>query len=235
MKPVAIFDIDGTIFRSSLGIELFKKLIEDGIFDRRFMKKIRKSEEEWRARTGHYDNYMWDVVNAYKQAIVGKSKAEIVRAAEGVIRQQRHYMYRYTRDLLNRIRKKYFMIAISGSPYEAVSEYNKFLKFDKIYGSEFGINEKGIYTGVVLHEPPQYKKELIVRHILNHNLSFRGSIGVGDTESDIGFLELVDTPIAFNPNLRLAKFAHKKKWKIVIERKDLIVELAGKKVKLVDL
>jgi len=59
----------------------------------------------------------------------------------------------------------------------------------------------------------------------------RDSIGVGDTESDIGFLELVDNPIAFNPNTTLAAHAKKKGWKIVIERKDLVVEIDPRKAK----
>jgi len=32
MKKLAIFDIDGTIFRSSLTIELLESLIEEGVF-----------------------------------------------------------------------------------------------------------------------------------------------------------------------------------------------------------
>ena len=70
-----------------------------------------------------------------------------------------------------------------------------------------------------------------MRYVKNHGLSLRGSIGVGDTESDIGFLELVSKPIVFNPNVKLAEAAKKKNWTIVIERKDLIVEFRPKHVK----
>jgi phosphoserine phosphatase len=79
--------------------------------------------------------------------------------------------------------------------------------------------------------PPLYKKELILRYVKNHNLSLKKSIGIGDTESDIGFLELVDYPIAFNPNTVLAERARKRNWSVVIERKDLVVEFNPKKVK----
>ena len=34
MKPLACFDIDGTIFRSSLLIELVEQLIKEGVFPR---------------------------------------------------------------------------------------------------------------------------------------------------------------------------------------------------------
>lgn len=48
---------------------------------------------------------------------------------------------------------------------------------------------------------------------------------MGDTEGDVNMLNLVGKPIAFNPNLHLAKIAKKKAWQIVVERKDVIFEL----------
>jgi phosphoserine phosphatase len=54
------------------------------------------------------------------------------------------------------------------------------------------------------------------------NLSLRHSIGVGDTESDISFLELVSKPICFNPNEKLYQHAKRLKWAVIVERKDVI-------------
>jgi len=59
-----------------------------------------------------------------------------------------------------------------------------------------------------------------------HKLTFEGSYGVGDTESDISFLKLVENPIAFNPNQNLKAAAEKEQWKIVVEKKDVIYEIA---------
>jgi len=232
MRSIAIFDIDGTIFRSSLTIELFKRLVKKGIFQRNFMRRVRASERKWMNRQGHYDDYVKEVVTAYQKAIVGKKKDDIVAACREVISQQKFRVYRYTHHLLNKIRGHYTTIGISGSPLEVLEEYNKFLKFDKLYGWEFGIDEKGRYTDVILHVPPRYKKELMVRYVKNHDLSFKGSIGVGDTESDVGFLQLVERPIAFNPNSKLAQIAKKRKWTVVMERKDLVIEMQLNKVKI---
>ena len=230
-KPIAIFDIDGTIFRSSLVIQLFTKLVKRKIFSPSVLSRVRKFEVKWLNRQGHYDDYINELVQVYHRSIVGKKRSEIIRASREVVREQKYRTYRYTRKLLSDLRRKYFTICISGSPLEVVREYNRFLKFDKIYGSELGIDERGRYTGVVLHLPSHYKKEVIVRYLNAHRLSLRGSIGVGDTESDIGFLELMDNPIAFNPNTTLAAHAKKKGWKIVIERKDLVVEIDPRKAK----
>lgn len=230
-KPIAIFDIDGTIFRSSLTIELLKHLARKGVVEPAVMRKVWRSESKWINRRGHYDNFVHDVIEAYYKGVIGKRQKSIIETSREVVREQKDRTYRYTRDLLKRLRSKYFTIGISGSPLEVMAEYDKFLKFDKIYGTELGVDEQGRYTGVVLHEPPAYKKEIVLRYVQSHNLSLRHSIGVGDTDSDIGFLELVDRPIAFNPNTRLAELARRRNWTIVIERKDLVLQFEPKKVK----
>lgn len=234
MKPIAIFDIDGTIFRSSLTIELLKRLVADKIFAPAIMDKVRRSEEKWLNRKGHYDDYIREVWQGYQKAIVGKKKSQIIQASKLVIQEQKYRTYRYTKKLLFQVRERYHTIGISGSPLEVVQEYNKFLRLDKLYGWEFGLDEKGRYTNVVLHAPTQYKKELIVRYVQNHGLSLKGSIGVGDTETDVGFLELVERPICFNPNSVLARIAKRKKWTVVLERKDLVLELKLNKAKILN-
>jgi phosphoserine phosphatase len=42
----------------------------------------------------------------------------------------------------------------------------------------------------------------------------------------------VGKPIAFNPNLHLAKIAKKRNWSIVVERKDAIYKLNNKNSKI---
>jgi phosphoserine phosphatase len=56
-------------------------------------------------------------------------------------------------------------------------------------------------------------------------LNLDGSVGVGDTLSDVGFLELVQPPIVFNPNCSLFDVARQQDWPIVVERKDVIYNL----------
>ncbi len=69
------------------------------------------------------------------------------------------------------------------------------------------------------------KANILRRAVAKENLTLKGSIGVGDTEGDIPVFELVETPICFNPNMTLYRHAKRNKWKIVVERKDVIYEL----------
>jgi len=65
MKPVAVFDVDGTIFRSSLIIELVETLIDAGLFPKTSRKDYEQKKHTWLDRKGDYESYIKAVVNTF--------------------------------------------------------------------------------------------------------------------------------------------------------------------------
>ncbi len=220
-----MFDIDGTIFRSSLLIELNAKLVAEGIFPEKAKEKVARVREAWLNRKGSYEDYIRVIIRLYEKDIAGVSIAAIERISWSLIAKQQQHVYVYTRDLIKKLRKTHTLIIISLSPYEVVKEFQKAYRFDHISGTAYA--RKGNYfTGGVDRTVMLDKKEILETIIADHGLSLRGSIGVGDTESDIAFLSMMDHPIAFNPNHLLYAHAKRKKWNIVVERKDVIYEIS---------
>ena len=224
-KRLAIFDIDGTIFRSSLLIELVNGLIDENIFSKDVYKEIENDYLAWLDRKGSYENYILKVVKIFIRNIKGCREKDMALVIEKVLNSQKDHVYRYTRKLIEDLKKKdYFLLAISGSPVPIVSKFSAYNKFDSFYGTLFEVKD-GIFTGKVTQAPTEEGKEKIVKKFLkNSELEFdlSKSIAIGDTRTDIPLLEMVGKPIAFNPNLGLAKVAKKKGWKIIIERKDVV-------------
>ena len=56
MKKVAIFDIDGTIFRSSLLIELTDALVAERVMPKSVANEYARARSEWLDREGSYDD-----------------------------------------------------------------------------------------------------------------------------------------------------------------------------------
>ena len=71
MKKVAIFDIDGTIFRSSLLIELTDALVQEGIFPKSVTKSYSRAAKNWLERKGSYQKYLEAVVDVFTRYIKG--------------------------------------------------------------------------------------------------------------------------------------------------------------------
>ncbi len=223
-KKVAVFDIDGTIFRSSLQRELIMALVRYDVFPAIVRKELEQNYFSWVNRQGNYEDYIMQVVRSYEKRIGGVAVEDVRRVAQIVISQQKSRVYTYTRELIEKLRPTHRLIAISGSPAEIVEEFNNFYKFDKTFGMTFQVHD-GRYTGEVLEIPIRDKKAVLKKYLLENDLKLGGSVGVGDGESDASFLEIVSRPICFNPNRNLYKIAKRKGWEIVVERKDVIYKI----------
>lgn len=231
-KQFAVFDIDGTIFRSSLLIEMVDGLIAAGIFPKKAEKEYKKEYYKWLDREGSYEDYLKRVIGINLKYIAGKKEADVEKITSQVVSFYKNRVYRFTRDLLKQLKGKYYLLAISGSPFQAVREFGEYLGFDKVYGRIHEVNEKGIFTGNALYEDIiSDKKKILSRAVEKENLTFKKSIGVGDTEIDVSFLKMVSRPIVFNPNEKLLKIAKKNGWEIVVERKDVIYHWKPRKNK----
>jgi HAD superfamily hydrolase (TIGR01490 family) len=227
-KKVAIFDVDGTVFRSSLLIELVKALIEKGIFPRNAEKEFEREERRWQNREGDYETYIRAIIEVFMNHIKGVPYGAFADVSEVVVKKNGKRLYRYTRDLVLSLKKRgYFLLAISQSPKGILDKFCKSLGFDKVYGRIYELGPNDEFTGVVVDEHLIANKSNIVkRAIEKENLTLTGSIGVGDTEGDIPVLEMVEKAICFNPNAKLLKIAKINKWNVIVERKDVIYTIA---------
>jgi HAD superfamily hydrolase (TIGR01490 family) len=226
-RKVAVFDIDGTVFRSSLTIELVERLIEKGVFPPEAREAYEEEERMWIERRGGYEAYLNGVIAMFNPYLKGTPYQTVVDIAGEIIEERRNHVYRYTRDLIKELKQKgYYLLAISGSPKFIVDGFAYEAGFDKSYGAFFTSGPSDNFTGEVEDEELiRNKSTVLLRAIRKENLTLEGSVGVGDTESDISMLEMVERPIAFNPNQKLYTHAKRCGWEIVVERKDVIYEL----------
>ncbi len=226
-RRVAVFDVDGTIFRSSLLVQVVDQLIRDGVFPEETQALYAAQQEKWLDREGDYEAYIMGVVKAFVQHIKGVPYDALGSAAETLVAAQWKHTYRYTRELLAELRAKgYFLLAVSHSPKPVLDKFCPRLGFDKVYGMMYEVGPTDRFTGEILDQHLIFNKaNILKRAVEKEGLTLAHSVGVGDTESDIPFLELVAKPICFNPNKKLYAHAKRNDWKVVVERKDVVYEL----------
>lgn len=226
-KKVAIFDVDGTIFRSSLLIELVEVMIEDGLIPATARAEYEKERVHWLERKGDYGAYIMAMVKVFMKNIKGVAYKDFEVAASSVILRHKNKVYQFTRDLIKDLKRRgYYLLAISHSPKGILDKFCVPLGFDKVYGKVYETGPSEQFTGNIIDDHLITNKANIVRRaVAKENLTLENSVGVGDTESDIPFLELVTNPICFNPNAKLYKEAKRNGWKVVVERKDVVYEI----------
>ncbi len=227
MKKFAVFDIDGTLIRWQLYHALVDKLVAQGAIDESIFLRVKQARMDWkrRAHTESYNNYEHALVETFLSALPNVTPKQFEQAVDTTFEEYKDQVYTFTRELVPYLKSKdYRVLAISGSQTQIVAKIAAHYGFDDCVGSELEI-KKGKFTGKSIS--PFGKKDQILKTLIKkHQLSVKDSVAVGDSESDISMLKMVEQPIVFNPTSKLFKVAKGQKWPIMIERKSVVYKLA---------
>lgn len=227
-QPVAFFDIDGTLFRSSLLVELVEELINVELFPPETSAVYEPSHAAWLAREGTYDEYIGAVITAFMTHIKGVNYGDFADVGHRVVTEKGRRIYRFTRDYIPELKAEgYAVIAISQSPKTILDDFCKDFGFDKVYGRMYELGPQDCFTGEVMDEHIIENKANVVKRVFERHPEYTpvGSIAVGDTDGDIPLLESVEQPLCFNPNQVLFDHAKTQGWSVVVERKDVVYHL----------
>lgn len=227
MKKFAVFDIDGTLIRWQLYHAVVDKLAKKSLLDKAIYTEIRQARMSWKNREDNdsFMEYQDKVLEGFESAIQTISTADFDKAALEVIDEYKDQVYVYTRDLIRQLKSHgYFLIAISGSQKELVKQIADYYKFDDFVGSDY--TRDGDRFSGDRQIASLSKKAHVTSMVAKHNLTTTDSYGVGDSQSDAVMLEMVENPIAFNPDQSLLKIAKSNHWNIVVERKNVIYKLS---------
>jgi HAD superfamily hydrolase (TIGR01490 family) len=225
-KPFAVFDIDGTLIRWQLFHAVVDRLAKAGHVPADAYEKAHDARMLWKRRTNEssFREYEQKLVDAYVGSLSSLRVADFQKAADAVVAEHKDQVYTFTRDLIRELKAKgYLLFAISASQSEIVGMLTAYYGFDD-YAASVYEQKDGYFTGNV-DVIARKKPELLEKLIAKHGVTKQGSFGVGDTESDISMLEVVEHPIAFNPSKKLFQHAQSAGWNVVVERKNMIYKL----------
>lgn len=225
-KKFAVFDIDGTLIRWQLYHAIADNLVKLGFIAPAKYQAIKDARMVWKRRESSesFKKYESQLVVVYEQILSEITVEQFELAAQEVFEEYKDQVYTYTRDLIKKLKKEgYLLFAISGSQTEVVEKVAKYYSFDDFVGTVYARKGKS-FTGQSTYYAAD-KRAVLDRLIDKHRVSLAGSIAVGDSLGDKPMLEMVERPIAFNPERKLFSYARRKGWKVVVERKNMVYEL----------
>lgn len=233
MNTAAFLDIDGTLYRNSLMIEHFKKMVKYEVVDPGvWHTSVKSAFIEWRKRVGEYEDYMLELVDIYYEALKGRKEADLEFISNQVINLNGDIVYKYTRNQIlwhqSQGHKVYF---ISGSPEFLVKKMADKYAIDGYRGTGYLTDAEGRFTGEVVPMWDSDSKNKAIDEIAAANdIDLSKSYAYGDTNGDYAMLLKVGHPVAINPAKELLENikAHprlSKETTIIVERKDVIYEL----------
>ncbi len=202
----AFFDIDGTLYRDSLVIEHFKKLIKFEVIDERiWLNNVEGSFVNWSRRSGDYEIYLEDLADSYQLALKGLNAKSIDFIAQKVIEKTWEKTYKYTRYMVEKhLALGHKVIFISGSPDFLVSKMAKKYSVTDFSSTKYILDDEGNFTGeLVPMWDSKSKDREIKKYIKKYNIDMAKSYSYGDTLGDYSMLISTGNPVAINPNKKL--------------------------------
>src|SRR3712207_5571875 len=133
---LAVFDVDGTLFRRGLLPALTRRLVNEGVFSERVREELSQDYYAWVERRGSYDTFDRLVVDLFLRELRGVTVADLQRCARVEVEAHGRRLHMYTRDVALRLKQAgYQLVAISGSPQEILDLFLKPLGFDRSWGT----------------------------------------------------------------------------------------------------
>lgn len=221
-KPkVAVFDIDGTLYRWQLFHELVEELALSGLFPHETYRDIDIAWNDWRGGRIPFTQYEELIIDTLTQYLPLIPTASFELACDKVIEQSSHKLHGYPKRLLEHLKERgYTIVAISGSQQELLDRFATRHGIDIAIGALYE-RKKGRFTGETTRITYGRKRELFEELLKKYHFDQQGSLAIGDSEGDIELLQSVEKPIAFNPSAGLLEYAKQSGWSIVIERKNI--------------
>lgn len=229
----AFFDIDGTIFRNSLMIEHFQKLISFEVIDPEvWYTRVKKVYLEWEKRFGDFEEYLEILAGVYLEELKGFDKSYIEYIADHVIKSNGDMVYKYSRNQIEYHKKNnHKVFFISGSPDFLVSRMAEKYGATDYRGSIYKVDSNNLFTGeIVKMWDSESKQKELLSLIEEYDVDLENSYAYGDTTGDISMLKMIGNPVAINPNKELLLSIREdedlsQKTTIIVERKNVIYKL----------
>ena len=231
----AFFDVDGTLYRDSLMIEHFKKLIKYEVLDPIIWHgNAKQAFENWDKRHGNYEDYLMEISRIYLESMKGLNKNYLDFITNQVIHLKGERVYRFTRDrILWHHKQKHLVFFVSGAPNFLLSKMAEKYNVQYFKGTEYFLDENNNFTGKINQMwDSTSKNKAIDDFTLQYNINMEKSFAYGDTQGDIDMLKMVGNPVAINPVRELVTYIKndselKEKITLIVERKDVIYQMSA--------
>ena len=209
MKKVALIDIDRTIYDGFSIVDLVRAQNELGIIEDSVYEKLANFYKSFKAGNIPYDSASCDALNLWAKELQGKSYAEVKALTETILCKTDKF-HKFTLRLVQLLHDKGFhCVVVTGEPQFVGDYFLNVVDADSLCSSVYEC-EGDYFTGNVTQALCGSEgKEGAIRDTLD---GCEVSTAFGDSEGDVGILNMVNFPFCVNPSDGLMKIAKERHW-----------------------
>lgn len=216
-------DCDGTFEREQFLALFIQTGTQLGIFPPQLGEDFAALRTRHRDRHISFEAYDRTMIEMFLTHVRGLPESDITRIAQRIFERDKDWNYRFTKALLHHLKPTHRSIMITGALDEIVRLLAPYWGFHAHAATVLETDETGRLTGNTKELPVSDKRTALLRFKESvPDSTLADSVAIGDTLSDMPMLDVVERPIAFNPDYALAVPTQENGWTLVVERKDII-------------
>jgi HAD superfamily phosphoserine phosphatase-like hydrolase len=220
---VAALDVDGTLLEGALGIALLEAMVQRSVCRSTVLDEVAQTLRAHLQGDISYLELCDRAYRVYAHGLIGIRECIVRELAREVWQRAKAQLFPFVRSFLRVLREKDFQVAIiSGSPHEIVAEAAHDLRVEHFQGAVFRSID-GVYDGTADLCPGEQgiKSRILMKLFGEHRLNLEASLAMGNGANDICLLQMVGTPLAFEPDRIMKPTAMARGWPM-LGREDVL-------------
>lgn len=210
-KPIALFDIDNTIYEGFSYFELLEKQAREGLIKPQIPENAKSSMQKYKTKQQDYETTIVELIDIYAAGLKGKTYDEVLQSARQFYHNSTKF-FAYVKPTIQELQGTHDIALVTGEPQfvaQAVAE--RFGLGVQHYSTEYDVQD-GKFTGLVKsYLASRHEKHDAIKHLMQGH-GAKGSFAFGDSEGDIEMLRAVEHPICLNATNGLREIAENEQW-----------------------
>lgn len=212
-KPLALFDIDGTMIPGTTYFRVLDAQLTEGLVSEACVADAYTALRDYKQDVLSYEQLIKSLLDIYAEGIRGKTAVEVGDSIDAILGNTTDF-YQYVAPTIEALRGTHEIVIISGSPHFMADAVKHKFGVEQSYSSIYEVVD-GIITGnVAAYLATRQQKHRAVQHMITGH-EFKGSLAFGDSEGDLEVLKSVEHPICIAPTTGLRHHAAKNNWTIL--------------------
>jgi HAD superfamily phosphoserine phosphatase-like hydrolase len=230
-KPLALFDMDKTMFNGLSFFPLLEAQVGEGLVDASVNNQAQDAMRSYKNNFLGYEAFIKELLDVYAYGLKDKSEKDVEASTDKFFSETSDF-FGYVEPTVNLLLQTHEVAIVTGSSQFTAKAVAKMFGIKSYISTQFS-SDNGILDGSVqAYLATRHEKKDAIEHLTNKH-PHKGSFGFGDSEGDIEMLLTVENAICIAPTIGLAKIAHERGWIIINSQEELVAHRVPSVVSLV--
>lgn len=212
-KELACFDIDETLSKSRIYLEVIKSENEAGFVANDYLKKINQVLADYKDGQIDYEETVLRVINFHAESLKGQKYSDLKAHADEFISNSNDKFRKFAEPVMNLLSGKIITAVVTAEPQYLAESIRKFLDIDKAFSTIFEV-QNGVFNGKIENSLAASEDKTNVLESYSIVLAF------GDSEGDVAMLEKAKHAFCISPTPGLRRAAEQNNWQIYNDNED---------------